>query len=676
MFGNILSPEEEERLRLQQQKLGLTPNVSPLSSAVSPSLYPYQAPAYGSFGATPATGPYPTSPFMEFRQEEPAVVPWNEPNDPTFQYGWPLKDPTVLNEALSKPSFTEPLHVLNQQATGSFTGMPSVFGPGVEVAAHGFPDNLHLETTRQHGINVNRENTVGVGTALGNIAEGLFTQGNPPPAIGAAIIGGLGYGGKKAYDALFGADETTQEPSYGDVAPSMQDVDYGAALKSVDGAEPVVDYSQMAQDWGDPGMMLEPADPTGGLAATDPNLQGMTPYSVGALGTPGPGFVTYHGGSYQGGPVRTNRLFSTTSPTIARHYGPTGLNQGITMSNRFPFFERIKPTGIQPLVQGSNVGAGKVPGTAIYAQDARNAQRSAAIANRLQSGAFPRSALANRLRKDITKFESKALKPGVTSKVLSGAGKVLSGASKFLGPVGTAISVLTPSTLSRPEDLDPNAPEMQALLGNVDYGTMATEESDYIPDDWNPALPYSDISIERRAIEDRIAQEEISLGDTLEDMAVGVTEDVPPGVSVADTGGFIQELLGKINDARTIGGGKVGVDRRGLTFTVPTKTQSVVTAGPVEKIPRPPDIAALAAQAQAAQVAQAASAAQAERARKAANAVLSRVGNDRNAPSQRDVNAAIEVLGQVDTFASGGQEHGGFDPGGGTTGSSGMGAWT
>jgi hypothetical protein len=72
----------------------------------------------------------------------------------------------------------------------------------------------------------------------------------------------------------------------------------------------------------------------------------------------------------------------------------------------------------------------------------------------------------------------------------------------------------------------------------------------------------------------------------------------------------------------------------------------------------------------------AASAAQKDRARKEANAVLSRVGNDRNAPSQRDVNAAREVLNEIDTFASGGQEHGGFDPQGGQTGSSGMGMWT
>jgi hypothetical protein len=50
-----------------------------------------------------------------------------------------------------------------------------------------------------------------------------------------------------------------------------------------------VDYSQMAQDWGDPTMMSAPASEQpdlsqpvsiGNLAATDPNLQGTTPFSM------------------------------------------------------------------------------------------------------------------------------------------------------------------------------------------------------------------------------------------------------------------------------------------------------------------------------------------------------------------------------------------------------------
>jgi len=76
--------------------------------------------------------------------------------------------------------------------------------------------------------------------------------------------------------------------------------------------------------------------------------------------------------------------------------------------------------------------------------------------------------------------------------------------------------------------------------------------------------------------------------------------------------------------------------------------------------------------------AQAASAAQAKAAQKAAKAVLARMSSDRNAPSQAEINAAIEVMSQVDTFGGGsiGFDGGGFDPQGGETGSSGMGAWT
>ena len=76
--------------------------------------------------------------------------------------------------------------------------------------------------------------------------------------------------------------------------------------------------------------------------------------------------------------------------------------------------------------------------------------------------------------------------------------------------------------------------------------------------------------------------------------------------------------------------------------------------------------------------AQAASAAQAKSAQKAAKAVLARMSSDRNAPSQAEINAAIEVMSQVDTFGGGsiGFDGGGFDPQGGETGSSGMGAWT
>ena len=77
-------------------------------------------------------------------------------------------------------------------------------------------------------------------------------------------------------------------------------------------------------------------------------------------------------------------------------------------------------------------------------------------------------------------------------------------------------------------------------------------------------------------------------------------------------------------------------------------------------------------QAAAAQAA-AASAAQAKSAQKAARAVLSRLGQDRNRPSDREIAAAIEVMSQVDSFGSGGQRgfmgaEVGIEDGGGYTG--------
>ena len=96
-----------------------------------------------------------------------------------------------------------------------------------------------------------------------------------------------------------------------------------------------------------------------------------------------------------------------------------------------------------------------------------------------------------------------------------------------------------------------------------------------------------------------------------------------------------------------------------------------------------------ARQAQAAADAQAASAAQAQAAQNAARAVLaSAAGRDRGGPSDREINAAIEVLSGVDTFASGGMMTdtqramtdvgygGGFAAGRGDTGATGQGGWT
>ena len=107
----------------------------------APSVYPYQAAPYESFGVTPSVGPYQTSPFMR-RREEPATAPFDT-SEPAPMYGpgsdprlgWKFNnDPIALNEALSKPSFTDPLNVLNQQATGTITPTEDVNLAGMPFA--------------------------------------------------------------------------------------------------------------------------------------------------------------------------------------------------------------------------------------------------------------------------------------------------------------------------------------------------------------------------------------------------------------------------------------------------------------------------------------------------------------------------------------------------------------
>jgi hypothetical protein len=152
------------------------------------------------------------------------------------------------------------------------------------------------------------------------------------------------------------------------------------------------------------------------------------------------------------------------------------------------------------------------------------------------------------------------------------------------------------------------------------------------------------------------------------------------GLPGGGTGGFLKDWVDKIDDARTIGGVKVGVggsvNAPVITFTTPIKT----TGGPTENIPKPPDIRALAAakakkqadeqamlaraaqrlqddqaaQARQAQVAQAQASAQAQaqQAQAAWDVMRSQLmqGRDRGEPSAREIERAMERATQVDTF--------------------------
>ena len=226
-------------------------------------------------------------------------------------------------------------------------------------------------------------------------------------------------------------------------------------------------------------------DPTGGLAETDPNLQGITPTSTAALGYPGSGLLSYHGGSYQGGPVTTDRLFSDERPgRLARQFGPGGLNQGVTLKSSFPFFDRVKPTGIQPLIHGSRIH--EIPsGSRIHAQPALAAEKSASLANRVMAGSYPNSPLAGRFRQEAAKGIESGMKPTWGKQALTGVGNVLRVANKFAGPLGFVTSMLTPSELGIPEDQDPVyggtlTPSGMVIDGNR-ISTGISDPSDYAP---------------------------------------------------------------------------------------------------------------------------------------------------------------------------------------------------
>jgi hypothetical protein len=88
MFGNVLSPEEEERLRLHQIRMGIEP--APVGT---PSLYPNQAAPYGSFPMTT-----PTTPSI---WESPLGV---VPSDPQVAFGaFPRPTSDYTPKQLSTP---------------------------------------------------------------------------------------------------------------------------------------------------------------------------------------------------------------------------------------------------------------------------------------------------------------------------------------------------------------------------------------------------------------------------------------------------------------------------------------------------------------------------------------------------------------------------------------------
>ena len=132
MFGNILSPEEEERLRLHQLRMGIEP-----TPMVTPSLYPNQAAPYGSFPYADPTPPIWDSSQKRLRQDVPP--------DPKYQ-GWDFnQEPIADTSAISNvPQMAMTRHERSklQLPIGPFTPLPDLgvpaftpLGPSQQVPA-------------------------------------------------------------------------------------------------------------------------------------------------------------------------------------------------------------------------------------------------------------------------------------------------------------------------------------------------------------------------------------------------------------------------------------------------------------------------------------------------------------------------------------------------------------
>jgi hypothetical protein len=179
--------------------------------------------------------------------------------------------------------------------------------------------------------------------------------------------------------------------------------------------------------------------------------------------------------------------------------------------------------------------------------------------------------------------------------------------------------------------------------------------------------------------------------------AAADTQDImmAGGVVGGGVSDFIKDWVGKVDDARTIvtpaGPVTIGADSRGATFTldVPAsrRTGATVDAPPPDLIKAQEQVdmqAMLARSAQRLQDEQAEQARQVQEAaarqqqqqesaqRELRQFYQGRAYQEGGAPVPAHLIGEVLRQQQVDTFS----EAGGFDPQGGTTGSSGMGAWT
>ena len=341
-------------------------------------------------------------------------------------------------------------------------------------------------------------------------------------------------------------------------------------------------------------------DPTDGLAETDPNLQGFTPFSTASV------------------EPQTSSLtpFAPSGRTIY----DKGPDSGWGLTNVSGIY------GTEPVVGGDN---GVTPGY--------NPGLDASIINEIMQSQLPFTGIG-----DYTGDPD----PGLET--VTPLFDVLTGLTGIKGAIGVG------KVLSNLDRLPSNQSLPGMRFSYRDWGY------DWPSGSKGRTVPFGNRPMWRGKTKiDPVIPASV-LNKPAAQIAVGLTPEVDDVVAAAISSATAAPkgaLERKSDDSARAAAAQAEKDRQAQIASANAAARNLAAANARAKTAA----AARARQAQAQQAAaqaQAASAAQAQAAQNAARAVLaSAAGRDRGGPSSREIAAAIEVLSGVDSFGSGGMRN-------------------
>jgi len=348
MFGNILTPEEEERLRRHSEAMGMLPPAvriqmtAPFGGGIGPQSY---SGVTGPFEAIPSDVPDIIQPGEEVISPttiDPtmagmATVSQNYgdfsphmgmlgdmvSNQPTVDYSIVTDDPTrpvVTDTPFSSnmpeitPSFESNMPTVNPSELQTPAGMVQASHTG----GLGNYDHLGNLTSINPQGPFRLPSYSGTGTGgIGPIditvpvAPGLMLGGSAAAATAKAIAESEGVQPGEPYSGMGDAPDPMFTGHPGMLGATGYDLS-GTEGKTQD----EIDVDTQVDTFAGMGAVPAMSDPTGGLAATDPSLQGVTPHSqasvLGDVFSSGVGIID-EGPFVPNNPISVlDKVFSTT----------------------------------------------------------------------------------------------------------------------------------------------------------------------------------------------------------------------------------------------------------------------------------------------------------------------------------------------------------------------------